>query len=431
MGNLARVFIEVYGCSANMADWEMAAGLLREAGHSIVPDPDGAEASVVLTCTVKTPTENKVVKRIRELSQMEGALVVAGCMPKAQTGLVAEVAPDASMVGPDDLLSIVEVVESAMAGVRVEAVDGGPLDRSCLPRVRRNPVIHIAPISSGCLGDCSYCIVKRARGRLHSFPSEAIVEDARRAVEGGCREIWVTAEDTASYRDGDVRLPGLLDSITGLDGRFYVRVGMMTPNQAEPILDDLVEAFGSEKVFKFLHVPVQSGNDDVLRRMNRRYTVDDFRQLVTRFREAIPDISLSTDIICGFPGETEEQFADSLRLVKEIQPDALNISRFWPRPGTEAVGLDGQLHGRETKERSRELSSLWRGLLAERNRGWVGWEGEAVIDEVGRDGTMVGRNLAYKPIVVKAPVRLGEFITVKITEAKSSYLLGERLSRYI
>jgi threonylcarbamoyladenosine tRNA methylthiotransferase CDKAL1 len=427
VGTLARIFIDVYGCSANMADWEMAAGLLREAGHSIVPDPEGAEAYVVLTCTVKTPTENKVVKRIRELSLGEGTLVVAGCMPKAQRGLVAEVAPGASMVGPDDLLRIVDVVESALVGVRVEAVDGVPLDKSCLPRVRRNPVIHIAPIASGCLGDCSYCIVKHARGRLHSFPSEMIVEDARRAIEGGCREIWVTAEDTASYRDGDVRLPGLLDAITGLDGRFYVRVGMMTPNQAEPILDDLIEAYRSDKVFKFLHVPVQSGNDEVLRRMNRRYTVADFRDLVEKFRETIPDLSLSTDIICGFPGETAEQFADSLKLVGEIGPDALNISRFWPRPGTEAAELDGQLHGRETKKRSRELSSLWRSMLAERNQSWIGWEGEAVIDEEGRDETMVGRNLAYKPIVVKSPVRLGDIITVKITEAKSSYLLGEPL----
>ena len=427
MGTLARIFIDVYGCSANMADWEMAAGLLREAGHSIVPDPEGADASVVLTCTVKTPTETKVVKRIRELSEGGGVLVVAGCMPKAQGGLVAEVAPDASMVGPDDLLSIVDVVESALVGLRVEAVDGGPLDKSCLPRVRRNPVIHIAPIASGCLGDCSYCIVKHARGRLNSFPSEMIVEDARRAIEGGCREIWVTAEDTASYRDGDIRLPGLLDSITGLEGRFYVRVGMMTPNQAGPILDDLIDAYRSDKVFKFLHVPVQSGNDEVLRRMNRRYTVSDFTGLVARFGEAITDLSLSTDIICGFPGETEGQFADSVRLVEEMQPDALNISRFWPRPGTEAAELEGQLHGRETKVRSRELSSLWRSLLAERNRSWVGWEGEAVIDEEGRDGTMVGRNLAYKPIVVKAPVQLGDFVTVKVTEAGGSYLLGEAL----
>ena len=427
MGTLARIFIEVYGCSANMADWEMAAGLLREAGHSIVPGPEGADASVVLTCTVKTPTENKVVKRIRELSEGEGALVVAGCMPKAQRGLVAEVAPGASMMGPDGLLRIVDVVESTLAGVRVEALDEGPIDRSCLPRVRRNPIIHIAPISSGCLGNCSYCIVKLARGRLHSFPSEMIVEDARRAIEGGCREIWVTAEDTASYRDGDIRLPGLLDSITRLEGRFYVRVGMMTPNQAEPILDDLIEAYRSDKVFKFLHVPVQSGNDDVLRRMNRRYTVADFRGLVAKFREAIPDLSISTDIICGFPGETERQFADSVRLVEEICPDTLNISRFWPRPGTEAAGLDGQLHGRETKKRSRELSSLWRNLLAERNRSWLGWEGEAVIDEEGRDETMVGRNLAYKPIVVKASMEPGEIVTVKITEAKSSYLLGEML----
>ena len=177
----------------------MAAGLLAEAGHTVVGSPEEADAYVVLTCTVKTPTETKVIKRLRELSSSGRPLVVAGCMPKAQRELVAEAAPEASLVGPDDLLSIVDAVDAALDERRVEEIDGSPVDRTCLPRLRANPVVHIAPISTGCLGNCSYCIVRRARGRLHSFPAEQIVEDARRAIDEGCREIWVTAEDTAAY----------------------------------------------------------------------------------------------------------------------------------------------------------------------------------------------------------------------------------------
>jgi MiaB-like tRNA modifying enzyme len=421
---MARIHVEVYGCSANQADSEMVQGLLGEAGHTLVGETESADASVVLTCTVKTPTERKIVKRIGRLSDLGGPLVVAGCMPEAQRGLVEETAPGASMVGPDNLLDIVDVVEAAIEGGRVEALHGGTLDRTCLPRIRRNPVIHIAPVASGCLGDCSYCIVRRARGRLSSFPAERIVEDVRRALVEGCREIWVTAEDTAAYRDGKTGLPQLLEELASLEGKFFIRVGMMNPNNALPILDDLIEAFGSEKVFKFLHVPVQSGNDEVLGLMRRRYSVDDFRGLVRRFREAFPMLTLSTDVICGFPGETEEQFRDSLRLIEEVKPEVLNISRFWPRPGTEAEAMDGQLHGRETKDRSRRLSALWRRQSMEGSQQWKGWEGEILVDEVGKEGSMVGRNFAYKAVVIREKAGLGDFVRVKVTEARGGYLLG-------
>ncbi|UCD44073.1 MAG: tRNA (N(6)-L-threonylcarbamoyladenosine(37)-C(2))-methylthiotransferase [Candidatus Bathyarchaeota archaeon] len=425
MVGLARVFVEVFGCSANQADAEIASGLLDQAGHTVVGSPEIADALVVLTCTVKTPTEKRVVKRISELSASKVPLVVAGCMPKAQPELVEGAAPDACMVGPDDLLGIVDAVEAAIRGKRIVENSRGPAERTCLPRVRANPVVHIAPISTGCLGDCSYCIVKRARGRIHSYPADLIVEDAKRALEEGCREIWLTAEDTAAYHWNGTRLPGLLEELTAMDGKFYIRVGMMTPNQAGSILDDLLEAYRSGKVYKFLHAPVQSGNDSVLTAMNRRYTVDTFRALVGAFRGAYPSLSLSTDIICGFPGETDGQFDDSIRLVEEVVPDVLNISRFWPRPGTEAEAMEGQHHGRVTKMRSRRMSDRWRRLSSDINRRWIGWMGEVVVDEQGRDGSMVGRNNAYKPVVIKEPLELGEIVKVRVTEAGTGYLVGQ------
>ena len=422
---MARVYVETYGCSANLADSEIVQGLLWKAGHTIVGEPESADASVVLSCTVKTPTQRKIEKRIRALILLGRPLVVAGCMPKAQRDLVAEIAPGASMMGPDNIREVVGLVEAALRGERREALEGGNPDRTCLPRIRENPVIHIAPIASGCLGSCTYCIVKKARGNLTSFPAEAILDDARAALEKGCREIWVTAEDTAAYGWEGVGLPGLLEGLSGLPGGYFIRVGMMTPNQAMPILDSLIEAYRSDRVYKFLHVPVQSGSDEVLRRMGRRYTADDYRGLVARFREEYPMSSVSTDIICGFPGETEDQFEESMRLVEETRPDVLNISRFWSRPGTEAASMEGQLHGRITKERSRRLTRLWRDLSLKGNLRWVGWEGEALVDEAGRSGGMVARNIAYKPIVLKDPVRIGDFVEVRVTEAMRGYLIGE------
>ena len=423
---LARIYAEAYGCSMNMADCEIALGLLREAGHIIVDSPEEAEGLIIFTCIVKTPTERRMLRRIKGLGELGRPLIVAGCMAKAEGELVEEMAPRASLLGPDDLLNVVEVVEAALKGERRVLVDG-EMRKSCLPRVRRNPVIHIAPIASGCLGDCSYCIVKRARGWLRSYPAEEILEDARRALGEGCRELWVTGEDTAAYRWRGLRLPGLLERLSKLEGRFYIRVGMMTPNQALEILDELIEAYRSPRVFKFLHLPVQSGSDEVLRRMRRRYTVEEFRYVVSKFREIHPDLTLSTDIICGFPGETEEDFQETLRLLEEVRPDVLNISRFWPRPGTEAAEMEGQLHGRETKRRSRILTALWRRLSLESGARWIGWRGEALVDEYGRRGTLVARNYAYRPIVLKAPARLGDFLELQVAEARVGYLVGEAL----
>jgi threonylcarbamoyladenosine tRNA methylthiotransferase CDKAL1 len=422
---MARVYVEVYGCSANLADAEFISGLLSSSGHKITASPEGAEGFIVLTCIVKTPTERKMLRRLSELSSRGVPVVVAGCMPEAERWLVELAAPEASLIGPGDIHHAVEALEAALEGRRLEFTGGEGLDKVLLPRVRRNPVIHIAPISSGCLGSCSYCIVKMARGHLHPYPADGIVEDARRALEEGCREIWVTAEDTAAYRWKDYRLPQLLEDLCELEGRFYIRVGMMTPNGAKRILEELLEAYRSEKVYKFLHLPVQSGDDEILRRMRRGYTVDDFREIVSRFRMAFPNMSLSTDIIVGFPGESEEQFMDSLRLIEEVRPEVLNISRFWPRPCTEAEGMPGQIHGRETKRRSSIMRRLWEKTHLEDSRRWIGWRGEILVDEHGKGGTMIGRNYAYRPIAFKGWARLGEFKGVTVKDVRIGYLLGE------
>ncbi len=420
---MARVYVEVYGCSANRADAEIASGLLLEAGHEIVDRAEDADVSVLLTCIVKTPTERKVVRRLKELEGKR--VVVAGCMPKAQRSVVEEVSPGASLVGPDDVERILEAVSAAAAGEKIVCLGGTSPDRTCLPRMRFSGVVHIAPIAAGCLGNCSYCIVKVARGRLRSFPAEAIVRDAEEAIASGCKEIWVTAEDTAAYDYNGVRLPDLLRSLEEIEGDFMIRVGMMTPNSVLPILDDLVDAFRGKKVFSFLHAPVQSGSDEVLARMRRKYNVTDFKDLATRFRDGVPGLGVSTDIICGFPGESEDQFRESLSLIEWLRPDALNMNRFWPRPGTEAAELGGQLNGRITKGRSRRLDELWTRVGQEANESWLGWVGDVLLDEVGHSGAKMGRTRSYKAVTVVTGARLGEWIRVRVTGAERAYLLGE------
>ena len=422
---MPNIYVQSYGCSANTADKEIIKGTLTLNGYTVTDNPRDSDLNIILTCIVKTPTEQKIKKRIKQLQETGKPMIIAGCMPKAMNSQTTTLAPEASLVGPDDIDRVMEAVAETLNGKRVTYTDGAPSERTCMPRVRENPLIHIQPICTGCLGDCAYCIVKHARGRLYSFPADNITESVQAAVQQGCREVWLTAEDTAAYRSDGVRLPELLNMITALPGDFRVRVGMMTPNQLEPVLGDLIEAYSSPKVYKFIHIPVQAGSDQVLRNMNRRYTVQEFKHIVERLRDAFPDMGVSTDIICGFPGETPGQFRESLDLIEWLRPDVLNISRFWLRPGTEAAELPGRLHGRDTKKRSRVMTELWKRLAVQAGERWLGWEGEILIDEEGRAGSMVGRNYVYKAVAVKGEPRLGEYVTVRVVGAGVGFLEAE------
>ena len=424
---MPKIHVKSYGCSANIADAEIARGALTQHGHTLVETSEEADINIILTCVVKTPTEHKVSKELRRLEVSGKPLIVAGCMPKSMTKQVKALVPAASLVGPDDVERIVEAVQHTLEGEQVTYIDGEATDRTCLPRVRENPLVHIAPISTGCLGNCSYCIVKLARGHLYSFPADRIVKDVRDAVTNGCREVWVTAEDTATYNDKGTRLPALLDMITGVEGDFRVRVGMTTPNQLEPVLDDMIESLRSPKLYKFIHIPIQAGNDEILQRMRRRYTVHEFKDVVNRLREAIPEIGISTDIICGFPGETMDQFMDSMNLIEWLRPDVLNINRFWERPGTDASKMPGRLHGRDTKARSRLMTDLWKRIAVEVGERWIGWEGEALLTEHGKRGTKVGRNYVYKAVALKTDAPLGSFVNVRVEKSGVGYLTAVEL----
>lgn len=251
-------------------------------------------------------------------------------------------------------------------------------------------------------------------------------------LQEGVREIWFTAQDTACYgRDKGVTLFDLLDAVSRIERKFYVRVGMMTPNFALEILDDLVEVFQRKRIFKFLHLPVQSGDNDVLKLMERRYTVEDYKQIIERFREKIPDITIATDIICGFPGETPQAFENSLELIKETKPDIVNVSKFFPRPGTKASEMQELfVSPSEVKLRSKMMSELAMEMSLMNNRRWIGWRGEILVDEKGKAGSGVGRNFAYKPIVLEnyASYPFGKFVTVEIVAATPTFLKGKPIN---
>jgi MiaB-like tRNA modifying enzyme len=429
-GKVMRVFVQSFGCSTNLADGEVLAGCLAEAGYKIVDSVSAADLVVYNTCAVKGPTENRMIELLKRVP-VDKKLVVAGCLPLINYERLCRETRFDGVVGPAAGKKIVEVVRRVFEGERVVALEGTANAKPSLglPRLPLNPVVSVIPISYGCLGSCAYCCVVFARRRLRSYSVKEVVERAKEDLGRGVKEFWITSQDTACYgRDVGTNLAELLNAICNIEEDFRVRVGMMTPNMATDMLDDLIQAFKSEKVFKFIHLPVQSGNDQILQRMRRFYSVDDFKRIVDAFRKAFPEITIATDVICGFPGEDQKAFEDTLRLIGEVKPDIVNVSKFFARPRTAAAKMKEEFVPlQEIKRRSVAASNLARKIALERNKRWVGWSGEVLVDEVGKvPGSWVGRNFVYKPVAVKgAENLLGRTLHVKILRAFSTHLEGE------
>ncbi len=423
---LKRVYIRSFGCSTNLADGERLAGCLTKAGYKVVESVDDAEILIYNTCGVKTPTENRIIAILKRLPENKRVLIT-GCLPLINFDrLRVEVKFD-GVLGPAPGFEIVDAVRRVNRGEKVVALKRSSKPDLHLPKIATNKVVGIVPISYGCLGACSYCSVVFARGTLRSYPISEVVERLKQDLATGSREIWLTSQDTACYgRDIDTNLADLLREACKIKGKFFIRVGMMTPNHALELLDDLVEAYKDEKVFKFLHLPIQSGDDEVLKDMNRLYSMDDFKEIISTFRRGIPKITIATDVICGFPRENLKAFEQTLAVVDEIRPDVVNISKFAPRPRTPTTKMDN-LPNNEIKSRSRRMSKLVSRISFEKNKAWMGWRGEVLIDEKRRDDSWIGRNFAYKPMVIKREKKffLGRFSNVRVVRAFQTYLEAE------
>ncbi len=418
-----RVYIETYGCTTNQADTDIMRGILSQK-HDLVEAPDEAEVVVVNTCGVIDFTERKIVRRIRELKNSGKKVIATGCLSRISRKALGDVCD--ALVSPDNVHRIAEAVEGVARGERVEILEVTSVDKSelCAYKRRLNEnAIAIVSISEGCLGSCSYCATKIARGRLRSFSVESIAREVEMAVRAGYREIQLTSQDTGAYGlDRGTNLAELLDRIAEIDWDFRVRVGMMNPQHAVAILDDLINAFSSEKIYKFLHIPVQSGDDRILEDMRRGHTSEDYEHVVEEFRRSFDDVVVSTDIIVGFPTETEEAFWKSYELIERTRPDIVNITRFSPRMGTPAYRLK-DIPDWVKKERSRKLTELTRKIGLENNLKFVGRTETVLITKKGKNGTFLSRTNSYRPVIIGSG-KIGEFKRVKIEEAKFNYLKG-------
>lgn len=414
-------YIETYGCSANQSDSEIMSGILSRAGFTVITDERTAKSADLLilnTCIVKAPTEQRAFFRIGELQKLGKPLIVAGCLAQSQPARVRAAAPRASIVGTHAVTNIAKVAAKILSGQRIEDLGDGAA-KVCQPKSRRNPVIDIVQINEGCSGHCTFCGTKAARGDLVSYPVENIIKEIVSAKAAGCREFWLTSQDCGAYGlDADTNLARLLKEITEkVAGKYFLRVGMANPTYVKAHLSELIEAYQGPQVFKFLHIPVQSGSDKVLKDMKRGHSSSNFIEIVAAFRKAFPQIQIWTDVIVGYPTETEEDFQSSLDLIASVCPDYVNVSRFGARPGTEAAKLK-PLKTEVLKDRSRRMSALCRAITVEQNKKWLGWRGAVLVDEFNAEKqNWIGRNFAYKPVVLRTKQRLGDVVDAKIISA--------------
>ncbi len=354
-----KIYFETYGCAANQADELTMRSILKD-DFEFAEKIENADMVIMLTCGVKGSTENKILARIEKISKKfpEKKVILAGCLTKIIPKKLQKMFPKYSLIGPDEVEDIFEIVKKVAKGERIIQLNLKSKMRCIIPAVVKE--IQPIAISSGCLNACTYCATKFAKGNVKSHSIECIVNAVKYAAEHGAKKILLTATDTSVYGfDIGTNLAKLLKEVVKIDGNFRIRVGMMNPQHIKPFLDELIDVYKNSKIIKFAHLPVQAGSNSVLKDMRRGYTIEEFKEIVKKFRKEIPNITISTDIICGFPTETDKDFEKTIQLVKEIKPEVMNISKFYPRPNTIAKKMK-QLPTRAIKERSKRLSEIYK-----------------------------------------------------------------------
>ncbi|XP_062030247.1 uncharacterized protein LOC133746099 isoform X1 [Rosa rugosa] len=420
------IYIKTFGCSHNQSDSEYMAGQLSAFGYSLSDNPEDADLWLINTCTVKSPSQSAMDTLIAKGKGAKKPLVVAGCVPQGSRDI--KELDGVSIVGVQQIDRVVEIVEETLKGHEVRLLSRKTLPALDLPKVRKNKFVEILPINVGCLGACTYCKTKHARGHLGSYTVGGLVGRVKSVIADGVREIWLSSEDTGAYgRDIGVNLPILLNAIVKElppDASTMLRIGMTNPPFILEHLKEIAEVLRHPCVYSFLHVPVQSGSDAVLTAMNREYTVSEFKTVVDTLTELVPGMQIATDIICGFPGETDEDFAQTRDLIKEYKFPQVHISQFYPRPGTPAARMK-KVPSTVVKNRSRELTSVFEAFTP-----YVGMEGRVEriwITEVATDGThLVGHTKGYVQVLVAGPESmLGTSAIVKITSVGRWSVFGE------
>ncbi|TXT56581.1 MAG: hypothetical protein BAJATHORv1_20171 [Candidatus Thorarchaeota archaeon] len=424
---MVQFYLETYGCALNTADSDIIVGRLNGLGITQTDRPLEADILIINSCGVKEPTEDRIIHRIRTLKKSGKPIIVTGCLPKIALGRVQEALGDAgAILGPQSIDSLGSIIFRVLEGDRnIVLLDSDNKSKLRYFSAPPHSVICTIPICEGCLGECAYCAVRFARSRVKSYSIEEIHHIAEQCVRLGYREIRLTSQDASVFgHDTGEQLVDLLNLLDTISGKHRFRLGMFNPNLVIDFLSDLLTVMKSKHFFKFFHVPLQSGSDHVLDIMKRKYSVEEWKSVILEIRKYFPQATIATDIIVGFPGETDDDFKATIEVLEETCPSIVNISKYGDRPNTLASRSHSKVDTLLKKNRSRILSRLVSKLSVQENKSWIGWTGPAIVTEPAPKGGYVCRNPFYKYIVINESLGLGDIIDVKITNSFKTYLLG-------
>ena len=433
-GTVASVFFKTFGCSHNVSDSEFMMGMLVKNGYKLVDSMEQSDLCVFNSCTVKNPSQDAASTLVDRALKLGKGIVVTGCVPQADESL--PVLEKASLVGVSNINDIVTVVEETLRGNRVVAIgkSSNLPDIASMPKIRRNKLIEIIAVSTGCLGQCTYCKTKHARGDLGSYPVDVILQRVRTAISEGVKQIWLTSEDLGAYGiDLGTDIAQLLDAIiTEIEKTpdVMLRLGMTNPPYMLQHVDAVGKILTHSQVFEFLHVPVQSGSNSVLRDMKREYTREDFCFLLDELAKTVPNMTVATDIICGFPNETDADHQDTLDLIKRYKFPVINISQFYPRPGTVAARMP-RVPTKIAKQRSSDVTQLFESYTV--NESLMGrtvdvWFDLADADDEKRNQS-IGHTKNYTKVIVPMDSSLpGTKRKVAITSTHKWHVRGTVLT---
>jgi len=418
---------KTYGCKMNQADSELMRGILSD-NHEESSEKD-ADLIILNTCGVVEKTERKILKEAVESKKKGKKIIISGCLPLISFEECREVAD--GLLGPSNVSSIDLLIEKILQNKKEFIVEKENIDKAEIcsnkKRVDKETCSAIVSVAEGCIGSCSYCATRFARKELNSFDKENIVKEIKGVLASGFKEIQLTSQDLSVYgmEKGRQMLPDLIKDISQIEGDFKVKLGMMNPGQARRMMEELLSSYESDKLYKFIHLPLQSGDDGLLKKMNRGYTVSDFVDVVKNFRKKFKETIVATDIIVGHPLETEESFKKTVEVIKKIQPEIVHIFKFSKRKGTPDFNLK-DLPDRIKKDRSRILSELFEKYNLEKNKKYKGKKLNVLIIEK-RKGKYLARTDSGRAVVLEEG-KLGERINVRINDYKWNYLIGNSVN---
>ena len=424
-------YIETYGCQMNKYDSELMAGILTSDGYKQTFNVEHADIVLINTCSVRDHAEQRVFGRLGELKRFKKKnpnliLGLCGCMAQRLGTEILHKAPHLDLVvGPDTYRRLPDLIQKLNSRPTCDITSNSGETYTNIDPVRKERLKAWVAIMRGCDKFCSYCVVPYVRGSVRSRPLRDILNEVDMLVRGGCKDVTLLGQNVNAYHHNGIGFAELLQELNKVDGLYRIR---FTPSHPKDMNHEIIDAIAEgNKVCEHVHLPAQSGSTRILKAMNRQYTAEEYLNLVNSIRRAVPDASISTDIIVGFPGETDDEYEKTLEMVGTVEFDSAFTFRYSPRPGTKAARLQDDVPERVKIERLERLIDIQRSITDRKNKKFVGQEVEVLVEGESRrgGGQMMGRTRTDKTVVFHGDEHLtGLCIPITIDRAKGWTLWG-------